>query len=378
MAQTADLQKKADVLRRQNKALADFGLEAFCNPDLDRILHHATELVSRAMDIRLVKILELLPGGEEMLIRAGVNWKPGVVGHVKLSAGDESPAGHALRCNEPVISHDTDGEKRFRIPPVLKEHGVKSMVNVIIAGETAPYGVLEVDATDIRPFDADDANFLRTYANLLAAAIDRCRKQEILEKQAEQLGFVSEELRHRVKNLTTLTQSIAMQTSIAGRSAKEYRDALAARLMALGRAEDMIFQGGAYAILLQDLVDRVLEPYRGGKKMRIVTRGEPVSLAAGQGRMLGLALHELATNAAKYGALSKPEGHVDLGWTVEGKLVRLIWQEQDGPPVSPPKRRGFGSRVIERVCSKELGGKAQLAFPPDGVKCEIEFPLAES
>ncbi len=168
-------------LRRQQKALAEFSLLAFRSNDLDEILHRAAELVSHGLDVRRTKVLELLPGGKELLLRAGVGWNPGVVGSTTFGADDDLPAGYALSHDEPVVSPDLDSETRFEIPQVLWDHGIKSMVNVIIAGEQGPFGVLEVDASRPRQFDEDDIAFLATYANLLAAAVDRHRTHTGLE-----------------------------------------------------------------------------------------------------------------------------------------------------------------------------------------------------
>jgi GAF domain-containing protein len=116
---------------------------AFRCRDLETLLTRAAELISEALQIELVKVLEHRPGHGDFLIRAGVNWAPGVVGRVTFADHEKSPAGYALLTGEPVVSRDVDAETRFEIPDILVRHGVKSMINVIIAGEEAPFGVLE-------------------------------------------------------------------------------------------------------------------------------------------------------------------------------------------------------------------------------------------
>jgi GAF domain-containing protein len=140
------------------------------------VLQEATQLVSDAIEVDLVKVLELLPDGQKLLVRAGVNWNPGIVGHATISAGGGSAAGHALRTNTPVIS-DLATEERFTTPSLLLEHRVKSTVNVVIRGQDGPFGVLEVDSRERRSFGQDDINFLQNYANLLASTVDRINKQ---------------------------------------------------------------------------------------------------------------------------------------------------------------------------------------------------------
>src|SRR5262245_27593223 len=147
--------EEAERLRRQRAVLAEFGLHALRTQDLDELLQESTELIAEACDIELVKIVELLPGGTDMLIRAGVHWDPGVVGHARLGADSHSPAGYALKTDLPVVSPDVDAETRFEIPELLRRHGVRSMVNVVIRGEGPPFGVLEIDSRAPRGFDQD-------------------------------------------------------------------------------------------------------------------------------------------------------------------------------------------------------------------------------
>ena len=136
---------EADRLRKQVSTLAEFGKGALRVDDVGALLQEATRLVSDAIDVDLVKVLELLPDGETMLVRAGVNWAPGVVGHATIPANKGSAAGYALQTGEPVISENVATETRFQIPTLLTQHGVKSTVNVLVRGEDKPFGILEVD-----------------------------------------------------------------------------------------------------------------------------------------------------------------------------------------------------------------------------------------
>jgi two-component sensor histidine kinase len=122
-----------------------------------------------------------------------------------------------------------------------------------------------------------------------------------------------------------------------------------------------------------------LRAYRVDQPDVIEIDGEPVPLAPNQGLGLSLILHELGTNAAKYGALSRPEGRVHVSWWVEdvrhGWRLHLIWQERDGPAVEPPQQKGFGTQLIERACTHELEGDVELDYSPGGLRCEVIFPL---
>ena len=142
---------EAHKLRRQVSTLSEFGKRALRSDDIDGLLQEATRLVSDAIDVELVKVLELVPGGENLLVRAGVNWNPGVEGHAEIPAHEGS-----LHKNQPVITEDTEREARFEIPKLLIEHGVRSTVNVVIRGEGGPFGVLEVDSRKLRKFEQDE------------------------------------------------------------------------------------------------------------------------------------------------------------------------------------------------------------------------------
>jgi two-component sensor histidine kinase len=368
-------------LKQQRAALADFGLFAFKCDDIDTLLHRAAELVSDALDVSLVKVLEHLPERGEMLVRSGVNWQPGVVGNETFGDHERSPGGYALRAKEAVVSPDLDLEDRFETPEVLRRHKVKSMVNVIIVGEEAPFGVLEVDAQEKRDFSDDDVAFLRIYANLLAAAIERVRTHHELRRAAREQGVLARELGHRVKNVLGLARALASQTSAKNRTAEEFRSAFIDRLQALSAAEGLVFDSDEGQADPLALAAQVLEPYRQDDPRKIAIEGtSSLGLSARQSRMFGLALHELATNAAKHGALSVASGRVCLDWHLEtasegsGRLS-MTWREEDGPQITPPERKGFGTRLLEDVVAHELDGNAELHYEPRGLCYRLTFPV---
>ncbi len=239
------------------------------------------------------------------------------------------------------------------------------MVNVIIAGDGTAFGVLEVDALQPRQFSADDIAFLRSYANLIAAAIDRLKAHKALARAADENKLLLDELRHRVKNTLTLASSLVSQTRTNARSAEEFREAVLGRLVALGRAEDLMFELQADHVELADLVERVLEPYKIDQPEAVSVLGCYLGIPVSKARMLGLVIHELATNGAKYSALSRAGGQVLVSWSIQRELsqVRLLWQECGGPMVEPPLSTGFGSRMIEQMCPHELGAEVELTFP---------------
>jgi PAS domain S-box-containing protein len=171
--------EKVDPLEllRQQAILARFGELALRSDKLDEILTEACRLAGEALGTDLAKVVQLQEDGKTLLVRAGVGWKPGVVGAATLMATKDSSEGHALRTGEPMISPDIATETRFRYAPFLIENGVRAVANVVIIGGQGkpPFGILQIDSRKPRQFTENDTAFLRTYANLLAATVDRLR-----------------------------------------------------------------------------------------------------------------------------------------------------------------------------------------------------------
>ncbi|WP_209443490.1 ATP-binding protein [Falsiroseomonas frigidaquae] len=174
-----------------------FGELALRCDDLDHILEQASLLVRDALGSDLAKVMELQEDGETLLVRAGVGWPPGIVGQVRVKAERGSSEGFALRKGEPAVSPDIDAEERFTYPAFIRDTGVRALVNVIIIGGEGrpPYGILQVDSLRPREFSDTDISFLRSYANLLAAAVDRLRVAA--EQEAAQQALRESEDHHR-------------------------------------------------------------------------------------------------------------------------------------------------------------------------------------
>jgi PAS domain S-box-containing protein len=198
------------------------------------------------------------------------------------------------------------------------------------------------------------------------------------EKSQQRQELLIHELNHRVKNILAMVQAIAAQTLSTAPSPEAARASLEARLIALAQAHDVLTRESWDGAELMDIVSGAVAPYEGRPVRRFRTDGPRVRLEPKTAVSLALALHELATNAVKYGALSNDEGWVEIGWTVQpvaaGVDLRLSWVEQGGPPVRPPKRKGFGTRLIARSLGSEQG-KAELSYPEEGARCEITVVL---
>jgi two-component sensor histidine kinase len=213
-----------------------------------------------------------------------------------------------------------------------------------------------------------------TLAAAAAAVEERARERE---KALEQRRLLINELNHRVKNTLAAVQSIARQTLRNADSVADADKALTDRLVALAKAHDALTRENWQGTEFADIVaTATIEPY--GAK-RFTVGGPAVRLSPAHSLALALALHELATNAAKYGALKSPDGHVDVAWDVAGdvgkRVLTLRWSERGGPPVAAPTRRGFGTRMIERSFASEFRGSARVNYAPQGVEWTIELPL---
>jgi two-component sensor histidine kinase len=173
-------------------------------------------------------------------------------------------------------------------------------------------------------------------------------------------------------------QSIAFQSLKNAETLDHAQERLESRLMALARVHDVLTRESWDSAELRTIVHQAISPFESVDLQRFVLSGPAIKLPPRQVLPLSMAIHELLTNALKYGALSVPSGWISISWDLaaEGEEVTLRWDENGGPPVQPPSARGFGTRLIERGLAQELGGSVVIDFDPSGVICTIVFPLA--
>ena len=204
-----------------------------------------------------------------------------------------------------------------------------------------------------------------------------CRDVTSEHKAREALNLINEELKHRVKNTLTVLGAVATQT-FRDASSKADLEKYHGRLASFGRAHDLLTAANWAAAPLLDVISTALTPYRTGEG-RFAVSGPPLVVRSRQALALSLAIHELATNAMKYGALTVTGGRVSITWASEDqegvpKFV-FVWQEFGGPPVSEPASAGFGSRLISRVLRDDFGGSVDVSYPPTGLVCRLTAPL---
>jgi two-component sensor histidine kinase len=201
------------------------------------------------------------------------------------------------------------------------------------------------------------------------------------KQEKDRLRFLLDELNHRTQNTLATVQAIAVQT-LRGAADKEAVGAFEGRILALSKAHGLLGRKLWDAVSLRDVIDQILQPFglNDRRVIRFSVEGDDVRLQPKAALTLAMVFHELATNAAKHGALSNGgDGKIDIAWQVEptphGRM-RLRWKESGGPPVMPPGRKGFGSRVIEGGLARELDGEVRLDYEPPGVVCQIIMPVS--
>jgi PAS domain S-box-containing protein len=196
----------------------------------------------------------------------------------------------------------------------------------------------------------------------------------------EEQRLLSRELDHRLKNSFALMQSIVRLSARSATGLDAFVESLEARIRALARGQDVLVQGAGEGADLARMAHEILALHS-GPDHRVLIDGPAVHVAASAVPLFNMAFHELATNAAKYGALSVPGGAVSVRWRSQaaegGQALQLTWQERGGPAVEPPQRRGFGSMLIEQALAAEFGGAIEIAFPPPGVTCTMRLPPSE-
>lgn len=338
--------------------------------DIGQIAYTAAEVMARAIGATRAGYGTVDPVGETVLMHP--DW---------CRAGTASVAGlhhfrdygsfiDDLKRGEVVIIADVTTDARTcALSAALLELGIHVLANVPILVRGRLAAVVFVHHDRAHAWTPQEIAFIRTAADRTQAAIARVQAEE-------QQAVLNTELSHRLKNTLALVQSIAMQTLRSTTDIAAAREALSARLVALGKAHDILLAAGHDSADVSEVVHGALSPH-GAAPERFHLGGPGFRIGPAAALSLALTLHELATNAAKYGALANREGRIAVTWSIEdggdGGVFRLAWTESGGPPVTPPSRKGSGTRLIERGLS---GGSVTCDYRPEGLACTLTAPLA--
>jgi two-component sensor histidine kinase len=333
----------------------------------------AASILGRALQAGRAAYAEIVPGGG---LRIGLNWTgaglQNVQGHVRREdfgeAFDRLAAGEVIAANDVVASPGLTAAIGTEDSKLIRS---LMAAPLILGGRLR--GALLVHDVVPRVWDATEQDFARGVADRCAAALAKA------EAEAHQL-FLNAELNHRMKNILAMAQAIALQTMRVSTDVATATEVLSARLSALGKAHDILLGGGHAGGNMRSIIEGALRMHDDRRPDRFHLSGPHVPVGHRAGLPLALAIHELATNAAKFGALSTADGNVAVDWTLhedgDAPGLVLVWTERGGPQVAPPQRRGFGTRLIERGMSGQVGGVATLDYAPAGLVCTIRVLLS--
>jgi two-component sensor histidine kinase len=196
------------------------------------------------------------------------------------------------------------------------------------------------------------------------------------KEREEKEQLLMREINHRAKNMLSVVDAIAHQT--ATKNPEDFVERFSERIQALSANQDLLVRNQWNGVGIEDLVHAQLALFADLVGSRIAVNGPKLRLKAAAAQAIGLALHELATNAGKYGALSTDTGRVDVRWGTDGDTFTMSWTERDGPPVSAPKRRGFGTIVMEAMTARSVDGAVDLDYAPSGVTWRLTCPAANA
>ena len=349
---------------RSQAALHEFTDRLFRAASVDNVHEAALDAIIRALACDRASILMFDSAG----VMKFVAWR-GLSDGYRHAVEGHSPWTRECRDPQPIAIDDiARAELDASLKATVQAEGIGALAFIPLVTKGELVGKFMAYYPTPHAFTAGDLDLAVTIARQLGFSIERMRAEEVRE-------FLLAESQHRIKNTLATVQAIAGQT--LRRAPRDEQQALMARLHALGEAHDLLTAENWDRALLNELVGRALKPFAPSRRDRIIVDGPPVTFPAKTSLMLTMCLHELATNAVKYGALSNGTGRVNVDWELvdngQDRKVRLSWHEFGGPSVVAPKRKGFGSLLIER--SFAGNGETYLEFLPDGLRCTLELSL---
>jgi two-component sensor histidine kinase len=367
---------------RQQEILAELGVTALKGIPFPELLKETVRLSAEGLEAQFCKALEYIPSENRLLMRAGVGWDEGLIGTASVGADLASPSGFALRTGKPVISNHLESEERFRTPDLLAAHGVRRAMNVILQGDGAPYGVLEVDSQSEGEFSEHDIAFLQGAANILGMAIERQRQERALNAALEHQQVLLKEINHRVKNsLQLVAGMLRLQAGDDPQVGRRLQEA-SSRIMAIGRAHDRLYRSPQVEkIELADYLSDICRDLNDSTpNCDVYFEGSgPLMFNTDRAISLALVVTELVANAAKH---AYPGGNHGSIWVRlargNGELARVsVCDEGVGLPFDfeSDKRVGFGMRVVKALV-KQTPARLRIERRTRGTEFVLEIPVS--
>jgi two-component sensor histidine kinase len=369
---------------RQQELLAQLGVTALQGASLDDLLKETVRLTAQGLKVEFCKILEYIPSSNRLLVRAGVGWDAGVIGVASVGADLESPAGFALRTGKPVISNHLENEQRFRTSDLLKQHGIRRAMNVILQGDGKPFGVLEVDSRSDEEFLEFDLAFLQGAANILGMAIERDRHERTLTAALARHQFLLKEMNHRVKN------SLAMVVSMLHVQARDHANVeltghlneAANRIVAIGKFYDQLSRGiDVERLDIGQYVSAICTALNENVTHCTIVADvvEGILVATNKAVAIALIVNELTTNAVKYAYPNHVAGTILVTVNRHDPDALLISVRDEGIGLGSTfdihKARGLGMRIVTTF-AEQLGADIAIRSHDFGTEFVITIPLA--
>ncbi len=364
-------EKLADARREALIALGDTLRDLQTNADVVVV---TARTLGRILGVTRAGYALVDAGGALSAIAPDWTAEGGVVADVAHPLATVAMSVDRLRRNETIAVADVAATpERVEDASSYVALGMRAVMKVPILRRSRLVGILYVLDRAPRDWMPGEIAFAREVAERAWGGLTRIEADE-------QQRILNRELSHRLKNTLAMVQAIASQTLRNVTDIEAAKEALAARLIALGKAHDILLVGERESAQIETVLGSALALHDDRQPGRFGLSGPSITVGAKAALSLALMVHELATNAAKYGALSVPAGRVAIAWTVTpaeaGPLVGMTWRESGGPTVTPPSRKGFGSRLIERGLVGAVGGAVTLDYAASGLVCRITAPLA--
>jgi two-component sensor histidine kinase len=353
----------------------------------ERLMSHACAQVSRVTHIKRTKVLRYRPDSGDLLVVAGVGWKPGVVGAATLPIDSASPPGRSIQTAAPVAIEDLANDAEFRSSPLLRDHGIVSLLNVPVMIDGQNWGVLEIDAEEPRAFDEGDVGFLTTYANIIGTALARDQAEQKALRTAQEntkadalWETLVRELQHRTKNnLQTIISFLSLQRRSA--TTEESRNRLASvmdRVQAIALAHDQLsLKEGMSHVDFGDYLRSLcanIDPRK--ENIKVLVETSAATMPLDRAVPAGLIVNELVTNAFKYAFDDDQEGSIRVVFATSSETGEAsIMVDDNGKGMGQPREGGLGLRLIDAF-AQQLAGRVERETVEKGTRTRVSFPLA--
>jgi two-component sensor histidine kinase len=380
----ADDQKLAVRLldqRRTIEALSRVGPETLAT---ERLMHHVVAQVSRVTGVERIKIMRYRADRGDLLIVAGVGWKPGVVGNATLAADYSSPAGRAFQTGAPITIENILESDEFSVPDLLREHGIVALVNVPIMINGHAWGILEVDSTRPYKFDQWDISFLSTVANVMGICLSQCEAKQqnaeaLAEKARQRAKFdtIIRELRHRVKNnLQMIVSFLTVRTRDLPLEVRHRLNEVIGKVQAVALAHDLLSTSDkASSVNFDDYLRALCANIVHRSEITIEVEAQHVSMPIDRAVPAGLIVNELVTNSIKH-AFGKDGGRITIGFALTSNgSEACVFVEDSGKGMDTLPKRGLGLTLIDGL-AQQIQGRIDYVKAETGCKTMISFPVA--